>query len=66
MQYQTNQMVGNFKTNKVGKIAHGPFQGAHGDFNGFIILTDHYGYEVWEESVLVAFPPDFVKPAAAV
>ena len=62
MQYQTNQMVGNCKTNKVGRIAHGPVKGAHGDFDWFIILTDHYGYEIWEESVLVVLPLEFVRP----
>ncbi len=63
MAYTLNQMVGNCKTGKVGKIASAPFKGAHGDFNGYVILTDRYGYEVWEELSIVAFPPDFVLPA---
>jgi hypothetical protein len=56
--------VGNCKTGKVGKIASGVFKGAHGDFNGYVILTDLYGYEVWEELAVVAFPPDFAPPEA--
>ena len=64
MTYELNQRVGNWKTGKVGKIASAVFKGAHGDFNGFVILTDLYGYEVWEELVVVAFPADFVAPAA--
>lgn len=65
MSYTLNQRVGNSKTGKVGKIASSPFKGAHGDFNGFVILTDRYGYEVWEEMSIVALPPDTAPPDSA-
>ncbi len=63
---EINQRVGNLKTDKVGRAASGLFRIASGDFNGYIILTDHYGYEVWSNEVIVPFPPDFVERSAAV
>jgi len=60
---EINQRVGNLKTDKVGKIASSLF-GSGSDFNGYIILTDHYGYEVWTNDVIVSFPPDFVESSS--
>lgn len=64
MRYELSQRVGNYKTGKVGRVASAPLKGAHGEFDGFVILTDHYGYEVWEEATLVALPPDLLQPGA--
>jgi hypothetical protein len=57
---ELNQPVGNSKTNKVGKIVSAVFKANSGDFNGFVVLTDGYGYEVWDGSSIVILPPDFV------
>jgi hypothetical protein len=54
------QRVGNLKTDKIGKIASGGFRVNSGDFNGYVILTDRYGYEIWDDTVIVLLPPDFV------
>ena len=62
MHFELNQQVGNYKTGRVGKIASPLFKGAHGEFEGFVVLTDYYGYEVWMESSVVLFPPEFVRP----
>ena len=65
MKYEMNQQVGNYKTHRVGKIASASFKGAHGEFEGFVILTDHFGYEVWEEAAIVVLPPDFARAETA-
>ena len=57
--FELNQRVGNLKTDKVGKIASVFFKAHSGDFNGFVILTDHYGYEVWDAAVTILLPSDF-------
>jgi hypothetical protein len=57
---ELNQRVGNLKTDKVGKIASTGFRVNSGDFNGFVILTDRYGYEVWDSAVIVILPSDFL------
>ncbi|HEY5038990.1 MAG TPA: hypothetical protein VIJ93_07975 [bacterium] len=59
--FELNVSVGNLKTNKIGKIASAAFKANSGDFNGFVVLTDSYGYEVWDESSIVLLPTDFVK-----
>ncbi len=61
---EINQRVGNLKTDKVGRIASSLFRSGS-DFNGYVILTDHYGYEVWTYDVLVTFPPDFLESASS-
>jgi len=60
---EMNQRVGNLKTDKVGRIASGLFRSGS-DFNGYIVLTNHYGYEVWNSEVVVLFPPDFVESSS--
>jgi hypothetical protein len=57
--FELNQRVGNLKTDKVGKIASGFFKAHSGDFNGFVVQTDHYGYEVWDAAVTILLPLDF-------
>jgi len=54
--FALNQKVGNFKTHKVGTIISEPFRGASGEFRGFLIQTDLYGQEIWEESSIVLLP----------
>ncbi len=60
---ELNHRVGNLKTNKVGLIASTMFKANSGDFTGFLVLTDSYGYEVWDDSVTIPIPADAV-PAA--
>ncbi len=60
---ELNHRVGNFKTNKVGKIASAMFKANSGDFNGFLVLTDNYGYEVWDDSATISIPTDPEKVA---
>jgi hypothetical protein len=61
---ELNVPVGNLKTSKIGKIASAGFKANSGDFNGFVVLTDSYGYEVWDESSIVVLPSDFAKTPA--
>ena len=53
---EMNHRVGNLKTNKVGKIASALFKANSGDFTGFLVLTDCYGVEVWDDSVTIPIP----------
>lgn len=62
---ELNHRVGNLKTNKVGKIASAMFKANSGDFNGFLVLTDNYGYEVWDDSATISIPSDAVPAAPA-
>jgi hypothetical protein len=48
--------VGNLKTAKVGKVASELFKANSGDFSGYLVLTDSYGYEVWQDSETIALP----------
>lgn len=57
--HELNQPVGNLKTNKLGKIASAYFKANSGDFNGYVVLTEGYGYEIWDDSTVIALPPDF-------
>jgi hypothetical protein len=59
--FALNQRVGNFKTQKVGAILSESFRGASGEFRGFLILTDLYGQEIWEESDIVPLPAIYAK-----
>jgi hypothetical protein len=61
--YELNQPVGNLKTNKLGKIASAYFKANSGDFNGYVVLTEGYGYEIWDDSTVIALPPDFTHSA---
>jgi hypothetical protein len=60
-----DQKVGNIKTDKVGKIASGGFRVNSGDFNGFVVLTDRYGYEIWDTQVIAVLPDDFLGQGTA-
>jgi hypothetical protein len=62
--FELNQPVGNLKTDKVGKIASAFFKAHSGDFNGFVVLTDRYGYEVWDAAFTIQLPPDFPPRSA--
>jgi hypothetical protein len=55
--------VGNLKSEKVGVIASSGFKVNSGDFNGYVILTDRYGYEVWDDNAIVILPDDFLGQA---
>ena len=59
-----DQRVGNIKTDKVGKIASSGFRVNSGDFNGFVVLTDRYGYEIWDTAVVAVLPDDFLDKGA--
>jgi hypothetical protein len=52
--------VGNLKSEKVGVIASSGFKVNSGDFNGYVVLTDRYGYEVWDDNAIVILPADFL------
>jgi hypothetical protein len=55
--------VGNLKSEKVGVIASSGFKVNSGDFNGYVVLTDRYGYEVWDDTAIVILPDDFLGQA---
>jgi len=44
----------------VGVIASSGFKVNSGDFNGYVVLTDRYGYEVWDDNAIVILPTDFL------
>jgi hypothetical protein len=60
--FELKSRVGNLKTNKVGAIASEMFKANSGDFNGYLILTDSYGYEVWDDSSTIPLPPVLTAP----
>lgn len=60
---EMNLRVGNLKTDKVGIIASTGFKVNSGDFNGYVVLTDRYGYEVWDDNAIVLLPHDFLGTA---
>jgi hypothetical protein len=62
MPITVNQRVGNFKTNKVGTVLSPKFSGASGEFHGYVVATDLYGYEVWDDSNVVPLPAGFENP----
>ncbi len=62
-QFALDFRVGNLKTAKVGKIASELFKANSGDFTGYVVLTDVYGYEVWQDSDTIPLPA--VREAAA-
>jgi hypothetical protein len=54
--FEMNQRVGNLKSSKVGKIFSPYIKANAGDFKGFVILTDSYGYEIWQKEDCIILP----------
>jgi hypothetical protein len=60
--YDLSQLAGNLKINGLGKIAPAFLNANRGDFNGCVAPAKNEGHEVWDDSSIIALPPDFAAP----